>query len=106
MDCSLPGSSVYGIFQAIVLEWIAMSLSSGSSWPGDRTQVSHIVDRHFTIWATREVLKWENITTDPTEIKMILREYYEPLYTNKLDNLDEMVNILKDISYQNYLKKK
>ena len=37
---------------------------------------------------------------------MILREYYEPLYINKLDNLDETVNILKDTSYQNYLKKK
>ena len=29
MDCSLPGSSVHGIFQAIVLEWIAISFSSG-----------------------------------------------------------------------------
>ena len=55
MDCSLPGSSVHGIFQAIVLEWIAISVSSRSSWPRDRTQVSHIVDRRFTVWATREV---------------------------------------------------
>ena len=56
MDCSLPGSSVHGIFQAIVLEWIAISFSRGSPQPRDWTQVSHIVDRHFTIWATREVL--------------------------------------------------
>ena len=33
MDCSLPGSSVHGIFQAIVLEWIAISFSRGSSRP-------------------------------------------------------------------------
>ena len=57
MDCSLPGSSVHGIFQAIVLEWIAISFSRVSSQPKDRTQVSCIVDRHFTIWATREVLQ-------------------------------------------------
>ena len=57
MDCSLPGSSVHGIFQAIVLEWIAISFSSGSSRPRDGTQVSCIVDRRFTIWATREVHK-------------------------------------------------
>ena len=55
MDCSLPGSSVHGIFQAIVLEWIAISFSRGSSWPRDRTWVSRIVDRRFTVWATREV---------------------------------------------------
>ena len=57
MDCSLLGSSVHGIFQAIVLEWIAISFSRGSSQPRDWTQVSRIVDRHFTVWATREVLK-------------------------------------------------
>ena len=34
MDCSLPGSSVHGIFQAIVLEWTAISFSSRSSDPG------------------------------------------------------------------------
>ena len=33
MDCSLPGSSIHGIFQARVLEWIAISFSSGSSQP-------------------------------------------------------------------------
>ena len=49
MDCSLPGSSVHGIFQAIVLEWIAISFSKESSRPRDQTQVSHIVDRHFTV---------------------------------------------------------
>ena len=54
MDCSLPGSS-HGIFQARVLEWAAISFSRGSSPLRDWTQVSHIVGRHFTIWATREV---------------------------------------------------
>jgi len=43
MDYSLPGSSVHGIFQAIVLEWIAISFSRGSSQPRDRTRVSRIV---------------------------------------------------------------
>ena len=56
MDCSLPGSSVYGVSQARMLEWVAISFSRGSSQPRDRTQVSHIVGRCFTIWATREVL--------------------------------------------------
>ena len=43
MDCSLPGSSVLGIFQTRVLEWVAISFSRGSSWPRDWTRVSHIV---------------------------------------------------------------
>ena len=51
-DCSLPGFSIHGIFQARVLEWIAISFSRGSSWLRDRTQVSRIVNRRFTIWAT------------------------------------------------------
>ena len=54
MDCSLSGSSVYGIFQARVLEWIAISFSRGSSRPRNQTQVSCIAGRCFTIWATRE----------------------------------------------------
>ena len=54
MDCSLPGSSVHGIFQARVLEWIAISFSRGSSWLRDWTQVSRIAGRRFTGWATKE----------------------------------------------------
>ena len=56
MDYSLPGSSVHGIFQAIVLKWITISFSRGSSQHRDRTRVSRIVDRCFTVWATRENL--------------------------------------------------
>ena len=54
MDCSLPGSSVHGIFQAGILEWVAISFSRGSSWPRDWIWVSRIVGRCFTVWATRE----------------------------------------------------
>ena len=46
-DCSLPGSSVHGIFQARVLEWVAISFSRGSSRPRDQTRVSLIVGRCF-----------------------------------------------------------
>ena len=55
MDCSLQGSSVHGIFQARVLEWIAISFSRGSSWPRDRTRVSRIAGRRFTVWVIGEV---------------------------------------------------
>ena len=55
MDCSLPGSSLHGILQARVLEWIAISFSRGSSRPRDRTLVSCISGKHFNLWATREV---------------------------------------------------
>ena len=54
IDCSLPGSSVHGIFQAKVLEWVAISFSRGSSQPRDWTWASNIVGRCFTIWATKE----------------------------------------------------
>ena len=51
MDCSPAGSSVHGIFQAWILEWVAISFSRGSSRPRDRTQVSRTVDRRFAVWA-------------------------------------------------------
>ena len=57
-----PGSSVHGILQARILEWVAISLSKGSSWVGDRTWVSCIVGRFFTVWATREANCPQNTT--------------------------------------------
>ena len=53
---ALPDSSVHGNFQARILEWVAILFSRGSSQPRDRTQVSYIAGRFFTIWATRETL--------------------------------------------------
>ena len=49
MDYSLPGSSVYGILQARILEWVAIPFSRGSSQPRDRTWVSYIAGRFFPI---------------------------------------------------------
>ena len=51
INSSLPGSSVYGILQARILEWAAISFSRGSSQPRNRIQVSCIAGRFFTNWA-------------------------------------------------------
>ena len=51
MDCSPPGSSVHGILQARILQWVAFPFSRASSRPRDQTQVSCIAGRFFTIWA-------------------------------------------------------
>ena len=55
IDCSPPGSSVHGIPQTRILEWVAIPFSRGSSWPRNQIQVSYIAGRSFTIWATRQV---------------------------------------------------
>ena len=49
MDRSLPGSSVHGILQARILEWVAISFSRGSSRPRDQTWASCIAGSFFTI---------------------------------------------------------
>ena len=49
MDCRLPGCFIHGIFQTRVLEWVAISFSRGSFRPRDRTQVSLIAGRPFTV---------------------------------------------------------
>ena len=56
MDCSLQGSSVHGILQAGIPEWVAIPFSRGPSQPRDQTQVCLIAGRFFTVWATREAL--------------------------------------------------
>ena len=74
MDCTPPGFSVYGILQARILEWVAISSSRGSSQCRNWTQVSWIADRFFTIWSAREASKslnpimtkmWKTNTTHP-----------------------------------------
>ena len=67
-DCSPSGSSVHGILQARILEWVAISFSRGSSRPRDRTQVSHIAGKYFNLWVTREVEE---------KLKREIKEYLE-----------------------------
>ena len=78
MDCSLPGSSVHGVFQARVLEWVAISFSRGSSWPRDRTQVSRMAGRRFTIWATREA---------PEPIRVLINREMRGSESGRLEDL-------------------
>ena len=54
VDCSPPGSSIHGLLQARILEWVAISFSRVSSWPRDRIRVSRIASRCFNLWTTRE----------------------------------------------------
>ena len=54
MDCSPPGSSVHGILQARILEWVAIPFSRGSSWPREQTHVSCIAGGFFTVLAIKE----------------------------------------------------
>ena len=61
VDCSLPGSSLHGLLQARVLEWVVISFSKGSSQPRDRTWVSCIAGRRFNLWATREALLFYSV---------------------------------------------
>ena len=56
MDYSPTGSSVHGILQARILEWVAIPFSRGSSWPTDRTHVPCIAGRFSASGATREAL--------------------------------------------------
>ena len=63
MDCSLPVSSIHGIFQARVLKWVAISFPGASSWPRDCPRVSCIVSRCFPVWVT-----WEDGNIEDTSI--------------------------------------
>ena len=90
MRCSPPGSSIHGIFQARVLEWVAISFSRGSSWFGDRTWVSRIAGRRFIIWATRESLNMYTIICkidSQWEFAIWLREL-NPGLCDKLEGWD------------------
>ena len=56
MDCSPSGSSVHGILQARILEWVAIPFSRGCSWYWDWAWVSCTAGRFFTVWATHQII--------------------------------------------------
>ena len=77
MDCSLPCSSVHGIFQVRVLGWVVISFSRGSSQPRDRTWVPCIVGRRFTVSATREVPRILNGCLKKKSVFELIKMYYK-----------------------------
>ena len=79
--CSPPGSSVHGILQAKILEWVAIPFFTGFSQPRDQTQVSCTADGFFTVWATRESQK--DVLQDNTgQIKKNFEGMFQGLWNN------------------------
>ena len=84
MDCGPPGSSVHGILQARILEWVAIPFSRRSFQFRDQTQVSHIASRFFTIWATQEakqkpyLLSNKNISAVKSESHSVMSASLQP----------------------------
>ena len=83
-NCSLSGSSIHGIPQARILEWIAVPFSRGSSWPRDLTQVSCTTSRFFTIWATGKIMKV--ITIHLKCLGRIYKQKYKIKHFNNLNS--------------------
>ena len=74
MDCSPPGSSVHGILQARILEWVAVPSSRGSSPPGDQIHVSQspaLAGNFFTI------------APPQYQLLLFLEKQKEPCFTKK-----------------------
>ena len=87
--------TVHGLLQARILEWVAFPFSRGSSQPRDQTQVSHIADRFFTSWATREaqILEWVSLS--------LLQQIFPTQESNR--GLLHCRRILYQLSYQGSL---
>ena len=88
-DCSLPGSSVHGISQTRILEWVAISSSSRSSRPRNRTCISCIGRWVFHHWATWEAPQMYydalNFNLSPCTIQPLLETRFS-------DSTPEFVN--------------
>ena len=81
LNCSPPGSSVHGVFQARILEWVAIPLSRVSSWPRDQTRISCICRWILYCWAT-----WE--TSGIHHSSYLFCVFYTPLkHLNVLSHL-------------------
>ena len=90
MDCSPPGSSVHGIPQGRILEWVAIPFSRGSSWLRDWTWVSCIASSFFIVCATREAPKSREETKTGTKGTWDL---YKFLHLREEQTLGEWVKV-------------
>ena len=116
IDCSLTGSSFHRIFQARILEWVAISISRGSSWPRNWTQISHPAGRLYhlshqgkprkkiyVVHDHRTIKKWDyeikKIILFTTASKKNIWEYINErcakLVSYKLQNVIEIKDVSK-----------
>ena len=104
MDYSPPGSSAHGIIQASIL--VAIPSSRGSSWPRDRTRLSCIVGRFFTIWAIREaqygikLVGYLEICKMSTVPDTWSASYTWKLLSKKLRSWSSVTNSLSQLQYK------
>ena len=82
MDCSPPGSSVHGILQARIPEWVAMPSSRGSSQPRDQTPVSCSIETNRKLVKTR---RQRNMFQSKEQVKTSEKELNEMERSNLLD---------------------
>jgi len=110
IDCSLLGFSDYGIIQARILEWIAISFSRVSSQPRNWTRLSCTAGRFFTDWAMREtLLSFYYVLCGSTSFFNILYSFeYKSLQYSNLLGMSLMWSFWtvvshQPLSYQSYL---
>ena len=100
MDSSPPGSSVHGILQARILEWVAIPFSRRFSQPRDRTQVSHIAGRFFAVWVTC-LDQWHNKSyVWKSHSKHHIQWWKTESFTSKIKNKARMLllfNVLLEV---------
>ena len=75
MDCSPLGSSLHGILQARILEWVAIPFPRWPSRPRDENRVSHSAGRFFTIWGTRIYARFFGLSNWLNILSLSLSEY-------------------------------
>ena len=100
-DCSPPGSSVHGIFQARILEWVTIFSSRRSSPPRDQPTSPALVGRFFFFfycWASRKVTKWHYICSywkiKRIHLDLIIQEKYSMCSRNNVETAGRKETIL------------
>ena len=73
MDCSPPGSSVHGILQARILEWVSIPFSRGSSWPRDRIHPTILCCRQILYcWAIKNANRLPEFVLSPADMTLVV----------------------------------
>ena len=85
MDCSPPGSSVHGIFQARILEWVPIPFSKGSSWPISLTYIYYFhlslffSPKHSSLSKVLYIIYLIYFLSSPSKCKFPKDKHFNPL---------------------------